>query len=89
MAAFNWTQGTHLPPPGTGSWVEKYRAALLETNPRHRPGRIAEAFHAIKNLAASADGTELDMNALLDAEEVLRSLQEHSASRAAHSPWLL
>ena len=89
MATFNWTQGTPLAPPGAGTWVEKYRAALLETNPAHRPSRIAEAFQAIKSLAASADGGELDMHALLDAEEVLRSLDIHSVTRAAASPWLL
>ena len=89
MATSNWTQQPPLAPPGAGSWVEKYRAAVLEINPQRRAGRIAEAFQAMNSLSVSAAMADEDKHALLDAQEVLRSLEVHSRARAAASPWLL
>jgi hypothetical protein len=88
MAASNWTQPSQFGPPGALPWVEKYRAALLETNPQHRIGRIAEAFQAI-NISSDAASVAEERQAILDAVEVLRSLQAHSLSRRSASPWLL
>jgi hypothetical protein len=85
MATSNWSQPAEFGPPGAMPWVEKYRAALLETNPQRRIGRIAEAIQAIQNSTHLAE----DSQAMREAKQILRSLREHSASRAAASPWLL
>ena len=88
MATSNWTPPTHFGPPGTLPWVEKYRAALLETNPQRRIRRIAEAFQAIDISSDTASAAE-ERHAIMDAKEVLRSLQTQSVSRQSTSPWLL
>ena len=88
MATSNWTQTAQFGPPGTLTWVEKYRAALLETHPQRRIRRIAEAFQAISISSDVAHAAE-ERQAIRDAKEILRSLQAHSVSRQSTSPWLL
>lgn len=85
MASLSWTETSSLPFDGRKYWIEKYRAALFETNPQTQLERIAEAYRAIQE---SAYDGPFDEQAAEDAKEVLRVLREESLSRASFAPWL-
>ena len=84
MATTPWTElpiANHPQP-----WIEKYRAALIETNPRAQLERIAEAYDALENWIEVSDGDE--RHAIEDARLILRLLREESLGRASSAPWL-
>ncbi|PYX38393.1 MAG: hypothetical protein DMG74_02320 [Acidobacteria bacterium] len=69
------------------TWIEKYRAALLETNPTRQLERIEEAYSAIQGHAEESRAQRFEKEALDDARLILRLLREESLGRAS-SPWL-
>jgi hypothetical protein len=92
MATSLWTERLRIPLAPSPfkaqqSWIEKYRAALLEVNPEKQLNRITEACSAIE---ASARGpVEHDeRQAMEDALFILRLLKEESSDRAGTAPWL-
>lgn len=71
----------HLPSP---NWIEKYRAALIEANPRKQLERIAEAYEAMQTYLAD----RYEKQAIEDARLILSLLREESLGRASSAPWL-
>jgi hypothetical protein len=69
------------------SWIEKYRAALIETNPQRQLDRIEEAVRAMQGHAQEPPAGRFEKEALEDARLILRLLREESLGRAS-SPWL-
>jgi hypothetical protein len=80
MAISSWT------PAQPQTWIEKYRAALIETSPTVRLERIDEACHAIEDSMEVSDAYE--RHAIEDARLILRLLREESLGRADSAPWL-
>ena len=74
--------------PHSPSWIEKYRAALIEADPSKQLQRIAEAYDAIQLCLKSyiTDGNEKE--AINDARLILSLLREESLGRASCAPWL-
>ena len=84
MATSSWNQ---LPVVSRSQpWIEKYRAALIETNPTAQLERIAEAYDAIDNWIEVSEANE--RRAIEDARLILRLLREESLGRASSAPWL-
>jgi hypothetical protein len=84
MATSPWTElpiANHPQP-----WIEKYRAALIETNPAAQLERIDEACDALENWIEVSDSDE--RHAIEDARLILRLLREESLGRASSAPWL-
>lgn len=69
------------------TWIEKYRAALLETDPSRQLERIEEAYSAIRGHAQKSRAQRFERDAIDDAKLILRLLREESLGRAS-SPWL-
>ncbi len=69
------------------SWIEKYRAALIETNPQRQLDRIEEAVKAMQGHPQEPPPERFEKEALEDARLILRLLREESLGRAS-SPWL-
>lgn len=84
MATSSWTQIARSGHPQP--WIEKYRAALIETNPTAQLERIDEAYDAIENWIEVSDADE--KHAIEDARLILRLLREESLGRASSAPWL-
>jgi hypothetical protein len=82
MATSGWIDA-QLPPPAP-TWIEKYRAALIEANPRKQLERIAEAYDAMQTYLAD----RYEKQAIEDARLILRLLREESLGRASSAPWL-
>jgi hypothetical protein len=73
---------------GSQSWVETYRAALVEVDPEARLERIFEADSFLRsNTRPSLDPRERD--AIDEAREVLNLLREGIESRVSRTSWLL
>jgi hypothetical protein len=87
MATSSWIETT-LPISPPQSWVEKYRAALIETNPRRQLERIAEAYEAIQGCMQAALADNFEKQAIDDARLILSLLREESLGRASSAPWL-
>ena len=84
MATSSWTELPIVNQPQP--WIEKYRAALIETNPAAQLERIAEAYDAIENWMQVSDAAE--RHAIEDARLILRLLREETRGRASSAPWL-
>ena len=82
MATSSWTE-TQIPAPSP-TWIEKYRAALIEANPRKQLDRIAEAYEAMQEYLAD----RYERQAIEDARLILKLLREESLGRASSAPWL-
>ena len=67
-------------------WIEKYRAALIETNPTTQLERIDEAYDAIEDWIEVSDASE--RHVIEDARLILHLLREESLGRASSAPWL-
>jgi hypothetical protein len=87
MATSSWIE-TPLPINPPQSWVEKYRAALIETNPKRQLERIAEANEAIQGCMQAALADNFEKQAIDDARLILSLLREESLGRAHSAPWL-
>ncbi|PYX92627.1 MAG: hypothetical protein DMG71_17545 [Acidobacteria bacterium] len=87
MATSSWIEAP-LPVNPTQSWVEKYRAALIETNPKRQLERIAEAYEAIQGCMQAVLADNFEKQAIDDARLILSLLREESLGRAASAPWL-
>ncbi|HZQ24053.1 MAG TPA: hypothetical protein VFA89_14780 [Terriglobales bacterium] len=93
MATFTW-RGLAPAAPATiqaavQPWIEKYRAALLETDPQRQLERIAEAFGAMDHYQTGSRHDAFDRAAIEDARIVLHQLRDETLSRAQTGPWLL
>lgn len=86
MATSSWTE-TSIPAPPP-SWIEKYRAALIEANPRKQLERIAEAYEAMQGCMHGSRIDHYEKQALDDARLILSLLREESLGRAGSAPWL-
>ena len=75
-------------PQQTPTWIEKYRAALIEADPTKQLQRIAEAYEAIQASLKSYISEGYEKEALADARLILSLLREESLGRANSSPWL-
>ena len=69
------------------SWIEKYRAALLEVNPQKQLSHITEACTAIEE-RARGPVERYERQVMDDALLILRLLREESSDRAGTAPWL-
>jgi hypothetical protein len=74
--------------PAGPEWVEKYRSALLEPDPRKQLQLIAEADRAILECKPTATLDGYEKQAVDDAKLVLHLLREESLGRAGCAPWL-
>jgi hypothetical protein len=70
-------------------WVETYRAALLESDPQRQLQRISEALRAMDYHLKLSGHDQFELQAMGDAREILRQLQDESLNRAQTGPWLL
>ncbi|HET7440445.1 MAG TPA: hypothetical protein VFJ47_04020 [Terriglobales bacterium] len=86
MATSSWIE-TSIPAPSP-SWIEKYRAALIEANPKKQLERIAEAYEAIQGCAQASLVDHYEKQAIDDARLILSLLREESLGRAGSAPWL-
>ena len=86
MATSSWRE-TSIPAPPP-SWIEEYRAALIEANPKKQLERIAEAYEAIRRCVQISRVDHYEKRAIDDARLILSLLREESLGRASSAPWL-
>ena len=75
-------------PQQTPTWIEKYRAALIEVDPSKQLQRITEAYEAIQASLKSYMSDGYEKEAIADARLILSLLREESLGRASSAPWL-
>ena len=86
MAASSWSEISL--PVSMPTWIEKYRAALIEANPKRQLERIAEAYDAMQGCIQESPGDYSEKQAIDDARLILSLLREESLGRAGSAPWL-